>query len=57
MIDDPIVEDIHKVRQEYAKKFNYDIAAICADYREREKHSKHKLVTLPPKFSLKQTGS
>ncbi|MFO1429167.1 MAG: hypothetical protein U1F76_03350 [Candidatus Competibacteraceae bacterium] len=49
MIEDPIVKEIHKIRQEYAAKFGFDVAAICADYREREKKSKLKLVSCPPK--------
>ena len=56
MITDPIVEKIHKIRREHAKKFNFNVAAICAEYREREKQSKLRLVSRPPKQPLKQTG-
>ena len=49
MIKDPIVEEIHKLRREHAAKFNFDVAAICADYRKREKHSKLNLVSCTPK--------
>lgn len=49
MWKDPIVEEVRKVREEHAKKFNYDIHAICQDIRKQERRSRRKLVTLPPK--------
>jgi len=57
MIEDPIVEEIHKIRREHAAKFGFDVAAICADYREREKKSKLKVVSRPPKPILESTES
>jgi hypothetical protein len=36
-MNDPIVNEIRKFRDEHAKSFNYDIKAICKDYRQ--KHS------------------
>ena len=57
MIKDPIVEEIHKIRYEHAAKHNFNVAAICAEYREREKQSKLNLVSRPPKQPLKQTES
>jgi hypothetical protein len=35
-MNDPIVEEIRKYRQEYAAKFNYDLAAICRDLQQRQ---------------------
>ena len=49
MWNDPIVEDVRKVRNAHAKKFNYDLQAIVADLRKQQKASKRKFVTLPPK--------
>jgi hypothetical protein len=49
MWKDPIVEEMRKVRQKHAAKFNYDIEAIVADLREQEKKSRRKLVSLKPK--------
>lgn len=43
---DPIVEEVRKFRDEHARKFNYDLDAICADLMERQKHSGHPLVSL-----------
>ncbi len=30
---DPIVEEIRKIRDEHVKKFNYDLDAICEDFK------------------------
>ena len=49
MWTDEIVEDVRKVREEYAAKFNHDLEAICRDLKEQEKRSKRKVVSLPPK--------
>lgn len=42
---DPIVEEIHKIREEYAKKFNFDIDAMFEDLREKQSKSKHRIVS------------
>jgi hypothetical protein len=49
MWKDPIVEEVRKVRQKHAAKFNNDIDAILADLHEQEKQSGRKLVSLKPK--------
>ncbi len=36
MKDDPIVEEIHRIREEIAKKFNYDLEAIVRDAQRRQ---------------------
>lgn len=47
MWQDPIVEEIHNIREEYAKKFNYDIHAICEDIRKMQAVRKnHILISL-----------
>ena len=45
-MDDPIVEEVRRIRDAYAAQFNYDIDAICRDLREREKQSGRKVVDL-----------
>lgn len=57
MKKDSIVEEIRKVRERHAARFNYDLKAICADLKEKEKHYDHPLVSLPPKRLLKNTGT
>jgi hypothetical protein len=57
MIRDPVVEEIHKIRQEHAAKFDFNLAAICDEYRELETKSPLEPVSLPARPPLKQTGS
>ncbi|MBI4025240.1 MAG: hypothetical protein HY360_09695 [Verrucomicrobia bacterium] len=33
---DPIVAEVRRVRDELAKKFNYDVQAICEDLMKRQ---------------------
>ena len=35
----PILTELYKIRDDHAKKFNYDIHAICRDLREFQKAS------------------
>jgi hypothetical protein len=46
---DPIVEEIRRFRNEHAKKFNYDLNAICEDLKKHQLTYSHKLVRLKPK--------
>lgn len=48
MTKDPIVAQVRKVRDAYAKKFNYDLDAIYQDLKEWEKQTGH-TYDLPPK--------
>jgi hypothetical protein len=47
MKKDLIIEEIHKVREEHARKFNYDLHAMFEDIREREA-KRENLSTLKP---------
>ena len=49
MIDDPIVAEVRQARDEYAKRFNYDLDAICRDLQNKQKQSGRKLFAFPPK--------
>ena len=51
---DPIVEEIRRHRDDHAKKFNYDLNAICADLIERQNNSGHQLVRLKPRILEKR---
>ncbi len=42
-MNDPIVNEIRKFRDEHAKMFNFDIKAICDDYRKKRKFYAEKL--------------
>jgi len=36
-MNDPIVDEVRKVRDEHAARFNYDLRAIFSDIKQREK--------------------
>jgi hypothetical protein len=52
MTDDPIVAEVRVARELHAKKFNYDLKAIVADLKKRQKTSGHKIVSFPAKKPL-----
>lgn len=49
---DEIVEEIHRIREEYAKSLNYDLNAIFADLRKKQEESGREVVTLSRKSGL-----
>lgn len=57
MKPDPIVEAVRKAREAHAAKLGYDLAAICRDFKDREKAANHPLVRRAPKLRLKKRGS
>jgi AAA+ superfamily predicted ATPase len=50
MWKDEIVEEIHRIREEHAKSFNYDLDAIFADLQKKQAESGREIVSK----SLKQ---
>ena len=51
---DSIVEEIRKIRDAHATKFQFDLHAICEDLRKKEKTGDHSIVSLPPKRIFKK---
>ena len=49
MSRDPIVEEVRRYRDAYAKRFNYDLQAIYRDLKEQQERGCWKRVSLPPK--------
>jgi len=49
MYDDPIVAEIRRFRDEYARRFGYDLEAICRDLREQQQRSGRRVVRRQPK--------
>jgi hypothetical protein len=45
---DPIVEEVRRVRDEHAARFNYDLDAIAADIKKQEQAHADRLVTFLP---------
>lgn len=48
MTDDPIVDEIRKLRDEHAASFGYDLDAIFQDLKKAETASGRSYVRLPP---------
>ena len=46
--EDPIVEEVRKVRDAYAKQFNYDLDAIYQDLKAKERRSGRVVVPCLP---------
>ena len=47
-MNDPIVDEVRKVRDAHASRFNYDLDAIFRDIKEQEKKSGRAFVSFPP---------
>ena len=37
MLKDAIIEEIHRIRDEWAASFQYDLRALCEDIKQQEK--------------------
>jgi hypothetical protein len=48
-VDDPIVDEVRRIRREHAAEFNFDVDAIYEDYRRLELESKQRRVLLGPR--------
>jgi hypothetical protein len=49
---DPIVDEVRRVRDAYAARFNYDLRAIFKDLKEQEKRSGREFVSAPDENSV-----
>lgn len=51
--EDPIIAEIHALREAHAKRFNYDPKAMFEDLLKRQQERENsgvEFVTLPPKY-------
>lgn len=46
---DPIVDEIRRIRQDHAKRFDFDLDAIFEDLKKKEQESRRKVVSLKPR--------
>ena len=54
--EDPIVEEVRAVREAYAKRFDYDVQAICRDLRRRQDEDEREIVHPAVKKGGTETG-
>lgn len=52
MAKDHIVDEVRRVREEQAAKYDFDIKAILATAKKRQRRSGHKVVSFVPKKRL-----
>ncbi len=48
-MNDEIVDEVRKIRDTHASRFNYDLDAIFRDIKEQEKKSGREFVSFPPR--------
>ena len=52
MFRDEIVEEIHRIREEYSRSFNHNLKSIFADLQKQQAESGREVVTLSRKPGL-----
>ena len=57
MANDPIIDEIHAIREEIAKRYDYDVDAIVAAMRKASEESGRQVVSLPPRPVSTRTRS
>ncbi|BAZ09870.1 hypothetical protein NIES4071_16840 [Calothrix sp. NIES-4071] len=55
MWKDEILEDIHKIREEHAKSFNYNLEAMFADLQKRQYEDGKQVVNLSQKRPIRKS--
>ena len=55
MESDPIVAEIHAIREAIAARFNYDVHAIWEDAADRTNNGDRPVVRLPPRPVTEQS--
>ncbi|MGD2085095.1 MAG: hypothetical protein PVH61_02830 [Candidatus Aminicenantes bacterium] len=50
MIQDPIVEEVHRIREKLSRKFQFDIQKIFEDVKQRERQHRDRIVNLRVKL-------
>ncbi|HOW75526.1 MAG TPA: hypothetical protein P5102_05560 [Candidatus Competibacteraceae bacterium] len=53
MKSDPIIDEVRRVREAHAAKFNYDLSAICADFIKQQNEAEYSVISRPPKMRFK----
>jgi hypothetical protein len=49
MKSDLIIDEVRKVRDDYARQFDYDLGAICKDLQKRQQQPGKVVVSFSPK--------
>jgi len=57
MFHDEIVEEIHRIREQYSRSFNHDLKAIFADLQKQQAESGREVVSLSRKQDIRTRWS
>ena len=57
MFHDEIVEEIHRIREQYSQSFNHDLKAIFADLQKQQAESGREVVSLSRKQDIRTRWS
>ncbi len=49
MSSDPVVDEIRKIREEWAARFDFDVRAIVKDAQRRDAADDREVIRLPPR--------
>jgi len=49
MPDDPVVEEVRRIKVAHAARYSYDIRAMAKALREQQQRSGHRVVSLSPR--------
>ncbi|MDJ1175206.1 hypothetical protein [Roseofilum capinflatum] len=47
MWKDEVLEEIYRIRAEHAQSFNYNLQAICKDFRLKQQEHNQRLISTP----------
>ncbi|MBU4272629.1 MAG: hypothetical protein KKE86_06300 [Planctomycetes bacterium] len=53
---DEIIQEVWRVKDQLAKQFNYDLEALAAELRRRQKESGREVVNLEKEATKQNTG-
>ena len=56
MIDDEVIAELHKVRDQYGKEFDYDLDRIFADLKKKQAQGGRKVVSFVKQKNKKKKG-
>ncbi len=52
MINDPMVEEIHRIREKLSREFHFDVRKIFEDVKKKERQHGDRLVNLRLKANI-----
>ena len=55
-MNDPIIDEIRKIRDNHAISFDYDLDAICSDYKAKHQKYVQMLAEIKKKKVLTKSG-